>query len=50
MRVSLRTQGEELMGLLQQIMTQLALTGDTLTDAVDTTLQQHAADALKRIG
>jgi ABC-type transporter Mla subunit MlaD len=50
MRVSLKLQGEELMNSLQQILAQLSTTGDTLSDTVDTVLQQQAADSLKKIG
>jgi methyl-accepting chemotaxis protein len=49
MRVSLKMQGEELMGSLGQILSQLHATGDGLTDAVDGVLRDKAADALKKI-
>ena len=50
MRVSLKMQGEDLMGSLQQILTQLSSTGDTLSDTVDQVLQQQAAANLKKMG
>jgi ABC-type transporter Mla subunit MlaD len=50
MRVSLKMQGEELMGSLQKILSQLSETGDALSDTVDEVLQQQAADGLKKIG
>jgi hypothetical protein len=50
MRVSLKLQGEELMGSLQKILMQLSSTGDTLSDTVEQVLAQQAADNLKKIG
>ncbi|MDE2030455.1 MAG: hypothetical protein KGI97_07840, partial [Alphaproteobacteria bacterium] len=50
MRASLKLQGDELMGTLRQILVQLELTGDGLTDAVNRTLQEQAAAELKKIG
>jgi hypothetical protein len=50
MRVSLKLQSEELMMSLQQILTQLSLTGDSLTDSVDQTLKARAEESLKKIG
>lgn len=49
MRVSLKLQGEELMSSLQQILTQLSMTGDSLSDTVDSVLQQQAAKNLQKI-
>jgi hypothetical protein len=43
MRVALKLQSEDLMNSLSQILNQLEMTGDGLTDAVDKTLQQQAA-------
>jgi hypothetical protein len=43
MRAALKLQGEDLMLSLQRIMNQLESTGDGLTDAVNKTLQQQAA-------
>ncbi|MDE1901387.1 MAG: hypothetical protein KGI37_07075, partial [Alphaproteobacteria bacterium] len=50
MRASLKMQGDDLMSTLRQILVQLELTGDGLTDAVNRTLQQQAEDNLKKIG
>ena len=50
MRVSLKLQGEELMGSLQKILSQLTSTGDALTDSVDQVLQDQAAENMKKIG
>jgi TolA-binding protein len=50
MRSSLKVQGDDLMGTLRQILTQLEMTGDGLSEAVDRTLQQQAADNLKKMG
>ncbi|MDP9128173.1 MAG: hypothetical protein M3N08_07950, partial [Pseudomonadota bacterium] len=50
MRVSLKMQGEELMGSLQQILSQLNTTGDALGDAVSNALENKAAEGLKKIG
>jgi len=47
MRASLKMQGDDLMGSLRQILVQLEMTGDGLSDAVNRTLQQQAA---KKIG
>jgi hypothetical protein len=47
MRASLKMQGEDLMSSLRQILVQLEMTGDGLSDAVNRTLQQ---EALKKIG
>jgi hypothetical protein len=50
MRSSLKVQGDELMTSLRQILVQLEMTGDGLSDAVDRTLQQQATDNLKKMG
>jgi hypothetical protein len=50
MRVSLKLQGDELMMSLQQILSQLSSTGDSLTDSVDHVLKSRAEEALKKIG
>ncbi|MFY9288333.1 MAG: hypothetical protein WAO98_07500 [Alphaproteobacteria bacterium] len=50
MRVSLKLQSEELMSSLQKILTQLATTGDTLSDTVDEVLQKQAEENLKKMG
>jgi hypothetical protein len=50
MRSSLKLQGDELMSSLRQILAQLEMTGDGLSEAVDRTLQQQAADELKKMG
>jgi hypothetical protein len=50
MRASLKMQGDELMSSLRQILSQLETTGDGLSEAVDRTLQQQAADELKKMG
>ncbi len=42
MRAALKMQGEDLMTSLHQILVQLELTGDGLTDAVNTTLRRQA--------
>ncbi len=42
MRVSLKMQGDELMGSLQKILGELHTTGDSLTDAVDQALEAKA--------
>ncbi|MGB9152813.1 MAG: hypothetical protein WCD70_06970, partial [Alphaproteobacteria bacterium] len=42
MRTSLKLQGDDLMGSLRQILVQLEMTGDGLSDAVNRTLQQQA--------
>ena len=47
MRAALKLQGDDLMGSLRQILVQLEMTGDGLSDAVNRTLQQQAA---KKIG
>jgi ABC-type transporter Mla subunit MlaD len=49
MRVSLKLQSEELMASLQQILSQLAATGDVLGDSVDDALKAQAEDSLKKI-
>ncbi|MBV8061608.1 MAG: hypothetical protein JO126_02105 [Alphaproteobacteria bacterium] len=49
MRVSLKLQGDELMGSLQQILRQLSVTGDALGDTVDQVLQEQAQAGLQKI-
>jgi hypothetical protein len=49
MRVSLKLQSDELMMSLQQILSQLSETGDTLSDTVDHTLKGKIEDGLKKI-
>ena len=49
MRVSLKLQSDELMMSLQQILSQLSVTGDTLSETVDHTLRARAAEGLKKI-
>jgi len=49
MRASLKLQGDELMNSLRQILSQLEMTGDGLSEAVDRTLQEQAAASLKKI-
>ena len=49
MRVSLKLQSDELMMSLQQILSQLSVTGDTLSETVDHTLRARAEEGLKKI-
>jgi hypothetical protein len=49
MRAALKLQGDELMNSLRQILNQLEMTGDGLTDAVNRTLQQQASAGVKKI-
>lgn len=49
MRVSLKLQSDELMMSLQQILSQLASAGDTLSDTVDSNLKARAEEGLKKI-
>lgn len=49
MRSSLKLQGDELMNSLRQILAQLEMTGDGLSEAVDRTLQEQAEIHLKKI-
>jgi hypothetical protein len=49
MRASLKAQGDDLMGSLRQILSQLEMTGDGLSEAVDRTLQEQANAGLKKI-
>ena len=49
MRVSLKLQSDELMMSLQQILSQLAAAGDSLSDTVDETLKAKAEEGLKKI-
>ncbi len=50
LRVTLKLQGEELMGSLEQILQQLANAGDTMENTVDQVLQEKAAKGLQKIG
>jgi SMC interacting uncharacterized protein involved in chromosome segregation len=50
MRVALKMQADDLLGSLEQILKQLATTGDGLEDAVDAVLLHKAEKALKKIG
>ena len=49
MRVALKLQSDELMSSLRQILVQLEMTGDGLSDAVDTALQQKAVAGLQKM-
>ncbi len=49
MRQALKSQGDDLMTSLRQILTQLDMTGDALTDAVDRTLEKQVSEGLKKI-
>lgn len=49
MRVTLKLQGDELMGNLETILDQLSKTGGAISESVDGSLQQHAIDSLKKI-
>jgi hypothetical protein len=49
LRVSLKLQGQELMSSLEQILHQLATTGDVLSDTVDDVLRDQASANLKKI-
>ncbi|MDD4616417.1 MAG: hypothetical protein PHW76_04770 [Alphaproteobacteria bacterium] len=49
MRTALKDQGDELMSSLRQILAQLEMTGDGLTDAVNSTLREQAAVGLKKL-
>jgi ABC-type transporter Mla subunit MlaD len=49
MRVSLKMQGEELMGTLQHILGELSKTGDTLGETVDDELKARIEDGRTRI-
>jgi hypothetical protein len=49
MRSSLKLQGDEMMNSLRQILAQLEMTGDGLSEAVDRTLQEQANSGLKKI-
>jgi hypothetical protein len=50
MRSALKMQGEDLMNSLRQILVQLEMTGDGLTDAVDSALRHQAANGAKKMG
>jgi ABC-type transporter Mla subunit MlaD len=50
MRVTLKLQGDDLLGSLEQILHQLSATGDAMSDTVDQVLQQQAAQGLKHLG
>ncbi len=50
MRASLKSQGDELLGSLEQILRQLSATGDAISDTVTDVLQQQAERNLERIG
>lgn len=50
MRVTLKLQGEDLMDSLDTVMGKLGGAGDAMSDAVDSSMQQRAADSLKKIG
>jgi hypothetical protein len=50
MRQALKAQGDDLMGSLRQILSQLEMTGDGLTEAVNRTLEQQATAGLQKIG
>ncbi len=49
MRVTLKLQGDDLLGSLEQILDQLSHTGGAMSDAVDGSLQQQAINSLKKI-
>ncbi|HAX90794.1 MAG TPA: hypothetical protein DCY07_01100 [Rhodospirillaceae bacterium] len=49
MRVTLKLQGDDLLGSLENIMHQLSGAGDAMSDAVDGSLQQKAINSLKKI-
>jgi hypothetical protein len=49
MRAALKMQGDDLMNSLRQILSQLEMTGDGLSEAVDRTLQEQASAGLKKI-
>jgi len=49
MRMALKLQGDELMNSLRQILTQLEMTGDGLSEAVSNTLMQQAAAGTKKL-
>ena len=49
MRAALKLQGEELMASMRKILTELEMTGDGLTDAVNRTLAQQANEGIKKI-
>ncbi|MDR3425168.1 MAG: hypothetical protein P4M13_08910 [Alphaproteobacteria bacterium] len=49
MRTALKLQGDDLMGTLRQILSQLELTGDGLTDAVSRTLHQQVMMGSKKL-
>lgn len=49
MRVTLKLQGDDLMGSLEDILRQLSGAGDAMSTAVDGSLQRKAADSLKKI-
>lgn len=49
MRTALKTQGDDLMRTLSQILMQLEATGDGLTEAVGRTLEAQVAEGAKRI-
>ncbi len=49
MRQALKMQGDDLMNSLRQILSQLEMTGDGLSEAVDRTLQEQANAGLKKI-
>ncbi|NCC03071.1 MAG: hypothetical protein EOM37_03340 [Proteobacteria bacterium] len=49
MRVTLKLQGEDLLGSLEQILAHLSGAGDAMSSAVDGNLQQKAINSLKKI-
>ncbi|MGE4350739.1 MAG: hypothetical protein AB7E52_00960 [Bdellovibrionales bacterium] len=49
MRVTLKLQGDDLMGSLEEILRQLSGAGDAMSTAVDGSLQRKAIDSLKKI-
>ncbi|MDD3182214.1 MAG: hypothetical protein PHD48_05360 [Alphaproteobacteria bacterium] len=49
MRVTLKLQGDDLLGSLEEIMRQLSGAGDAMSTAVDGSLQRKAMDSLKKI-
>jgi ABC-type transporter Mla subunit MlaD len=50
MRAALKVQGDDLMSSLRQILTQLEMTGDGLTEAVNRTLEQQVEAGMQKIG
>ncbi len=49
MRATLKLQGDDLVHSLEQILRQLSMAGDMMSDTVDGVLQQRAADTLRRM-